>query len=76
MGYSLDCMLIYIFNFEIHYTRMIWHMILPFIYIQLFLFGYFIGVKFKLFEFNASVHTTTLMYMYIYLQPNLVGGLV
>ena len=32
MIYSMDCFLIQMFSFEIHYSRMIWEVIMPFIY--------------------------------------------
>lgn len=49
---------------------------MPFIYISTFFLIYFIGTKLKFLVFNKSVITTTLIYMYIYLQPSLVGGLI
>ncbi|CAD8209458.1 unnamed protein product [Paramecium octaurelia] len=76
MAYSLDCFLIDMFDFSIHYSRMVWQMILPLIYIFLFLSMYLILLKVKKQEYNLSVVTTTFIYMYIFLQPNLVGGFV
>ncbi|CAD8174765.1 unnamed protein product [Paramecium pentaurelia] len=76
MTYSLDCFLSHVFTFEIQYGRMIWQIIMPFLYITFFLFCYLLAVKFKHITFNRSVITTTLIYMYIYLQPSLIGGFV
>ncbi|CAD8104192.1 unnamed protein product [Paramecium sonneborni] len=76
MTYSLDCFLSQIFQFQIQYSRMIWQVIMPFLYITFFLICYLLAVKFKNVTFNRSVITTTLIYMYIYLQPSLIGGFV
>ncbi|CAD8203708.1 unnamed protein product [Paramecium pentaurelia] len=76
MTYSLDCFLSHAFTFEIQYGRMIWQIIMPFLYITFFLFCYLLAVKLKHLTFNRSVITTTLIYMYIYLQPSLIGGFV
>ncbi|CAD8213410.1 unnamed protein product [Paramecium pentaurelia] len=76
MIYSLDCFLSHIFTFEIQYGRMIWQIIIPFIYIIFFFLCYYFAVKFKFATFNRSVITTTLIYMYIYLHPSLIGGFV
>ncbi|CAD8065756.1 unnamed protein product [Paramecium sonneborni] len=76
MTYSLDCFLSQIFQFQIQYARMIWQVIMPFLYITFFLFFYLAAVKFLNFTFNRSVISTTLIYMYIYLQPSLIGGFV
>ncbi|CAK92595.1 unnamed protein product (macronuclear) [Paramecium tetraurelia] len=76
MAYSLDCFLIYMFSMEIHYARIIWQLIMPFIYIFLFLGIYYITVKCGAIKYSLSVITTTFIYIYIYIQPNLVGGLI
>ncbi|CAD8193803.1 unnamed protein product [Paramecium octaurelia] len=74
MTYSMDCFLATLFSFEIQYGRMIWQIILPFVYISFFFTCYLIAIKFKLASYNKSVITTTIIYMYIYLQTSLVGG--
>ncbi|CAD8119965.1 unnamed protein product [Paramecium sonneborni] len=74
MIYSLDCFLSNTFKYEIHYARMIWELITPFFYISFFFFVYFLASKIRYATFNKSVITTTLIYMYIYLQPTLIGG--
>ncbi|CAD8207432.1 unnamed protein product [Paramecium octaurelia] len=76
MTYSLDCFLSHVFTFEIQYARMVWQIIMPFLYITFFLLCYLLAVKFKNITYNRSVKTTTLIYMYIYLQPSLIGGFV
>ncbi|CAD8200405.1 unnamed protein product [Paramecium octaurelia] len=74
MIYSLDCFLSNAFAYDIHYARMIWELITPFFYTGFFFFIYFVAFKFGYAIFNKSVITTTLIYMYIYLQPTLIGG--
>ncbi|CAD8125608.1 unnamed protein product [Paramecium sonneborni] len=76
MSYSLDCFLTSMFNIEIHYARMIWQIIMPFIYINFFFLCYTIAAQLKMVILNKSVITTTFIYMYIYLQPSLIGGFV
>ncbi|CAD8115617.1 unnamed protein product [Paramecium sonneborni] len=76
MTYSLDCFLSEIFNIEIEYARIIWQIIMPSIYITFFYQWYLILVFQKQTTFNKCVIATTLIYMYIYLQPSIIGGLV
>ncbi|CAD8126371.1 unnamed protein product [Paramecium sonneborni] len=76
MTFSLDCFLIFIFSLDIHYSRMIWQLVLPLIYITLFLGCYLIGVFIKFLKYKVSVITTTFIYLYIYVQPNLIGGFI
>ncbi|CAD8213585.1 unnamed protein product [Paramecium octaurelia] len=76
--YSLDCFLVDFSNIQIQYTRMIWQIILPILYITLFMGLFFIASKQHLIEstLNCSVMSTTLIYFYIYFQPNLINGFV
>ncbi|CAD8113937.1 unnamed protein product [Paramecium sonneborni] len=75
MAYSLDCFLKDIFeNISIHYSRTIWQLIMPIIYILLFFQLYGVGVIIKFVDFNLCVISTTLIYMFIYLQPNIIAG--
>ena len=76
MAYSLDCFLVGITSIEILYFRMIWALIMPSFYITIFFGLYFIAILLDKTKYNLSVISTTLIYMYIYLQPNLVGGLI
>ncbi|CAD8214228.1 unnamed protein product [Paramecium pentaurelia] len=64
------------FSVEIHYARIIWQLIMPFIYIIFFLGIYNIIVKFCSTEYSLSVITTTFIYIYIQNQPNLIGGFI
>ncbi|CAK68281.1 unnamed protein product (macronuclear) [Paramecium tetraurelia] len=76
--YSLDCFLVNFSNIQIQYTRMIWQIILPILYITLFMGLFFIASKQRLIgsTLNCSVMSTTLIYCYIYFQPNLINGFV
>ncbi|CAD8185289.1 unnamed protein product [Paramecium pentaurelia] len=74
--HSLDCLLKDIISIQIHYSRMIWQLIMPFIYILFFLGSYRIALKLNKLEYSLNVITTTLIYMYLYLQPFFVGGLI
>ena len=76
MAYSLDCFLVDISSIQILYFRMIWALFMPLFYIIIFFALYSIAIALKKAKFNISVISTTLIYMYIYLQPNLVGGLI
>ena len=55
---------------------MIWALIMPLFYIIIFLTFYFIAIYLDKIKYNVSVISTTLIYMYMYLQPNLIGGLI
>ena len=55
---------------------MIWALFMPLFYITIFLALYAIAIVLNKTKYNISVISTTLIYMYIYLQPNLVGGLI
>ena len=55
---------------------MIWALIMPLFYITIFFGLYAIAILLDKTKYNVSVISTTLIYMYIYLQPNLIGGLI
>ncbi|CAD8108685.1 unnamed protein product [Paramecium primaurelia] len=76
MTHSLDCLLKDMFEIQIHYSRIIWQLIMPFIYIFLFLGLYGIALQIKKLKYSLNVITTTMIYMYIYLQPFLVGRII
>ncbi|CAD8108681.1 unnamed protein product [Paramecium primaurelia] len=76
MTHSLDCLLKDIFDIQIHYSRIIWQLIVPFIYIFLFFGLYGIALILKKLKYSLNVITTTIIYMYIYVQPFMVGGLI
>ncbi|CAD8125739.1 unnamed protein product [Paramecium sonneborni] len=74
--YSLDCFLVDLIFVVIQYSRMIWQIIMPLLYINFFIGFYLIAAQFKLTFYNSSVLTTTLIYVYLYFSPNLIDGLV
>ncbi|KAM3135852.1 hypothetical protein pb186bvf_012105 [Paramecium bursaria] len=76
MAYSLDCFLVELTSIQILYFRMIWALFMPLFYITIFFALYAIAIALNKTQYNISVISTTLIYMYIYLQPNLVGGLI
>ncbi|CAD8128288.1 unnamed protein product [Paramecium sonneborni] len=76
MAYSLDCFLVTMTNVEILYFRLIWAIIMPIIYLSVFLFGYFLAVLLKKVDFKEGIIYTAFIYMFLYLQPNLVGGFI
>ncbi|CAD8050685.1 unnamed protein product [Paramecium primaurelia] len=76
MAYSLDCFLIEIAITEILYFRMIWALVMPLIYLLIFFLGYFLGVITTLLPARMNIIYTTFIYMFIYLQPTLIGGFI
>jgi hypothetical protein len=74
MAYSLDCFLVSISSIDLLYFRMAWALLMPLFYVLLFFMGYFFGVLIGLAPFKLGVAYTTFIYMFIYLQPTLVGG--
>ena len=74
MAFSMDCFLLGISEINVIYFRLIWNMLYPLSYLITFLGGYLILLIFKIVPWKITVLTTTLMYLFIYLQPNLVGG--
>ncbi|CAD8161621.1 unnamed protein product [Paramecium pentaurelia] len=77
MAYSLDCFLIYVNQIiELHYLRMLWQILMPIIYILLFLSGYGLCIVLKKCKYHSTVLSTTLINMYIILQPSLIEGFI
>ncbi|CAD8114069.1 unnamed protein product [Paramecium sonneborni] len=75
-SYSLDCFLVDLKDLQIEYARMIWQTVMPILYITIFLGLYSLINILKKEKLNSSVATTTLIYIYIYFQPNLVNGFI
>ncbi|CAD8067418.1 unnamed protein product [Paramecium sonneborni] len=76
MSLSLDCFLIQITDIDIIYFRMIWALVMPFLYILTFIFIYMIAVVINITKLNKSAFTTTAIYLFIYFQPTLIGGFI
>ncbi|CAD8146912.1 unnamed protein product [Paramecium pentaurelia] len=76
MAYSLDCFLVTFATIDLLYFRMAWALLMPLFYMILFFIGYFTGVLMKIAPFKIGIIYTTFIYMFIYLQPTLVGGFI
>ena len=76
MSYSLDCYLVTLTVINLMYFKVIWVIIMPFIYfITLFIF-YIVLIISKISKFKSTVISTTLIYLFMYMQPNLVGEFI
>ncbi|CAD8130763.1 unnamed protein product [Paramecium sonneborni] len=76
VSYSLDCQLIQMTSLEIHYSRLIWQLLLPCIYFSILAIIYMILIFTKYIKHRAPIIMTALIYMYIYFQPNLMGSFI
>ncbi|CAD8151403.1 unnamed protein product [Paramecium octaurelia] len=76
MAYSLDCFLIRITDIEIIYFRIIWSLLLATSYILAFFIIQGVQILAKSIKYNTAFVSTALIYVFIYLQPNLIGGLI
>jgi hypothetical protein len=74
MAVSYDCFFLSFTDIEVVYFRMIWALVMPGIYLAVFLFAYFVAVLLKKIPYKTSIIYTTFIYMFIYLQPTLLGG--
>ncbi|CAD8087564.1 unnamed protein product [Paramecium sonneborni] len=76
MAYSLDCFLITISDIAIMYFRIVWSLMMATSYITVFFTIGGIAIIAKYIKYNISFISTALIYIFIYLQPNLIGGLI
>ncbi|KAM3126981.1 hypothetical protein pb186bvf_020916 [Paramecium bursaria] len=76
MSYSLDCFLVDLTQTSIIYFRVIWAIIMPIIYSSAFITCYILIIKLKKASYSFSVISTSLIYIYAYLQPNLIGAFI
>ncbi|CAD8113596.1 unnamed protein product [Paramecium sonneborni] len=76
LAYSLDCFLVTITDILIIYFRIIWSLIMTSSYITIIFTLGAIAVFTKQIKFNFSFISTSLIYLFIYLQPNLIGGII
>jgi hypothetical protein len=74
MSYSMDCFLVDMTDIDILYFRMVWSMLMPFFYLVLFFILYGIVIHLKYAKYSVSVINTTFIYLFIYLQPTMIGG--
>lgn len=54
---------------------MIWSMLMPFVYILIYLSAYLIALLLNKTAYNFGTISTCLLYLYSYIQPNFIGGL-
>lgn len=76
MAYSLDCFLITVSDILIIYFRIIWSLMMASSYITVFFTMGGIAIMLNSIKFRFSYISTALIYVFIYLQPNLIGGLI
>lgn len=74
MAVSFDCFFLEMSDIDVIYFRMIWAEFMPIFYLTVFLLVYLIVCLVKPNYYNKSVLYTTFIYMFIYLQPTLLGG--
>ena len=58
------------------YLKSIFGILLPFFFIILFFVGYFSYIKFKKEKFRPSIISSAVLFIFIYLQPNLISQLI
>jgi hypothetical protein len=75
MAFSLDCYLKSISNIPMLYFSIIWGFVIAGMYIVLLLFTHILISLIRNKRINITFVTTTLIYVYIYLSPNIVSGL-
>ena len=76
MSYSLDCILVEMSNISVIYFRVIWAIIMPIIYSSGFLITYLIFIVLGKVNYTFSIVSTSIIYIYAYMQPNLIGGFI
>ncbi len=55
---------------------MIWAMVMPIIYLIIFILGYLAIVVAKILPYRVGIIYTSLIYMFLYLHPTLIGGYI
>ncbi|CAD8128424.1 unnamed protein product [Paramecium sonneborni] len=76
MAYSLDCFFINVSDIPIIYFRIIRSLIMTFSYITVFFTFGGIVIIFNFIKYKFSYIPTALIYVFIFLQPNLIGSLI
>ena len=74
--YSLDCFLVELSEIQILYFRNIWFIFMPIYYSTIIFLLYFLLVKLKYMEFKITVLSTTLIFIFIYVQPDIIGSFI
>ncbi|KAM3129390.1 hypothetical protein pb186bvf_018538 [Paramecium bursaria] len=73
---SLDCFLVELSNISILYFRNIWFVFMPIYYSTVIFIIYFILIQTKFMEFKITVLSTTLIFIFIYVQPDIIGSFI
>ncbi|CAD8122482.1 unnamed protein product [Paramecium sonneborni] len=76
MAYSFDCFLITISDILIIYFRIIWSLITAASFLVIFFIFGGLVILMKFVKFKFSFISTAFLYIFIYVQPNLIGGLI
>ncbi|CAK58254.1 unnamed protein product (macronuclear) [Paramecium tetraurelia] len=76
MAYSLDCFIVSFTNIAIIYFKLIWSLIMAAMYLIFFFLLLGIAVSIKLIRLDVSYISTPFIYLFIYLQPNLIGQII
>ncbi|CAD8108038.1 unnamed protein product [Paramecium primaurelia] len=76
MAYSLDCFIVSFANIQIIYFKLIWSLIMAVIYLMFFFLLLGTAVSIKLIRLDVSYISTPFIYLFIYLQPNLIGQII
>ncbi|CAD8111336.1 unnamed protein product [Paramecium sonneborni] len=76
MVYSLDCFIIDFSSISIIYFKIIWSLIMASFYLKTFFLLLGIAISTKLIRLEISYISTPFIYLFIYLQPNLVGQII
>ena len=76
MAFSLDCYLVSITDILIIYFRVIWSLIMALSYILIFIGLGALAIALKIIHHDFSFITISLIYLFIYFQPNLIGQLI
>ncbi|KAM3136869.1 hypothetical protein pb186bvf_010954 [Paramecium bursaria] len=76
ISYSVDCLLIKFEYIDILYLRQIYSILIPLIYSTMFLICFNILLILKKSRYTFSIISTSVLYIYSYMQPNLIGGLI
>ncbi|CAD8163743.1 unnamed protein product [Paramecium octaurelia] len=76
MAFSLDCYLVQFTEVLIIYIRIIWSIIMALSYVILFIGLGGIAIAVKLIKHNFSFYTISVIYLFIFFQPSLIGQLI
>ncbi|KAM3129372.1 hypothetical protein pb186bvf_018520 [Paramecium bursaria] len=73
---ALDCFLVDLSNIQIIYFRNIWFLFMPIYYSTVIFIIYFLLIQLKYMEFKLTLLSTTLIFIFIYVQPDIIGSFI